>query len=439
MLVSFDLHFPREIRSFADVHVTKARWSTYREVGGWGKRYKDEPHEAGGSRQRLVALRNVCWSEAGRELLYFAHPNSLEKTLFSDQPGRNEHVSCLVDLHPQSQAYDDELECLSVNVVDGPTPRNAIWIDSKVATLQSMRQSDENFGHFLFDQMLHSFLLQWSWFGGASDDNQIAYVQVMPFKWVDTITPVFYDRQPLDLSATGNNLTCFDLVLAGAGAVAFNEFRTLRVSALSEFRNMAYRRLSIHDDPRQEHLILFYIKESDSSRARSIENGDELIKALDTELRRRSFLFRGVPTRMITGKIWEQGFEDELKILSRATVLITPPGGVSASAIFLRDPSAMILLDWWCTPENGVGQSCRFAKEANVWSKFPNRHVQYYSLDDDELTGTQGNKWSATGVYNLSAAKFVRAVLHSLDMVHDRIFERGLDPPLPSLTWLQQE
>lgn len=423
-------------------------FSTYREMGGWGKDFDELPFHAGGAHERMVAMRNVCYSRKRGAFILHLHPGRRRVPVMFTSRGASAELnaSCWADLHPQAQAYGDEAGCLRPEIELGPVPSDAIWHDAPVATLHSMRNSDENIGHFLLDQMLHSYILQWAWFGSAHASNMMVYTRTTPdgARWLAQLAKHWYDSKPLDLSGVDSqatqssqaDLTCFPLLLAGGGAVRFHAFRELSGDLMGSHRDWVLKRAGLMGPggellPPKEHIVAFYIKDGPQGRARSIAGADTLVPAVQEGV---GASFMGTPVRWFHGHLWERSFQQELELLAKATVLITPPGGVAFSALFLRPGASMVLFDWWCTPTatewpTGPGRSCRFAQEANVWSKFPDRYMRYLPVDQAELPGADTSRWSANGVYRLSATKLAEAVLDALEVADQRIVS-ALDPEM---------
>jgi hypothetical protein len=242
-----------------------------------------------------------------------------------------------------------------------------------------------------------------------------------PVDWFTSLARFWTRRAPFFLNEArlDRDLVCFPRLLAGAGATRFHVFRSLSTRVLTQQRAFLYRnaRIAPPPPPLSEHLILVYVKESSSGRARSMANANALLAALDTELGKTRHTFNGRPVRVVSGEVWKGGFAKELAQLAAASVMFAPPGGICFSGLFLRPQASMVLLDWWCDGK----RSCRFAQEANVWAKFPDRYMYYYTLDRDEIRGTNDVRWSGPGVYHLRPEKFVKSVMDALDMADLRL------------------
>jgi hypothetical protein len=411
-------------------HQTEKRknYSSFDELGGWGKDFRDPPYPAGGSRERIVRLRNVCYSRSKNQFTLFMNPYRRRVPLMfsnADPVSKVLNNDCWVDLHPQAQAYEETHSCLRPEIVYDFIPKNVEWLPG-VATLHSMRSSDDNIGHFLLDEMMNSFLQQWIWFNEAFSDNIMVFINtdINSLHWLEKLRPFWYDRQEIILSSysSGNDFICFENLLAGAGAVRFHTFRAISSSVLTSQRDWIMSRAGFDArEPVEEHLIAFYVKNS-GDRARSVRNAQDLISHLQRKFDLTDNHYNGMKIRFLHGSLWQNGFKSELELLSKCTVLITPPGGIAFSGLYLREGASMVLLDWWCTDtETGSGSSCRFAQETNVWSKFPDRYMRYYQVDKSELQGTDGSRWSANGVYELNPDKFVESVFDALEMADRRL------------------
>lgn len=409
-------------------HVKRQNCSSFDELGGWGKDFHDPPFPAGGSRERIVRLKNVCYSRKNNQFQLFVDPNRRRVPFLFSQANQESYVlnkECWVDLHPQAQAYEETHSCLRPEIIYDYIPENVEWI-SGVATLHSMRSSDENIGHFLLDEMMNSFLQQWIWYNKAFSDNIMVFINIdkNSFQWLNKLRPFWYDRIEiiLPLYPSENDLLCFENLLAGAGAIRFHTFRAISSSVLTSQRDWIMKRAGFNArKPVKEHLVAFYVKNS-GNRARSINNAQDLITHLQRKFDLIDNHYNGMKIRFVHGPLWQDGFKSELELLSKCTVLITPPGGIAFSGLYLREGASMVLLDWWCTNiETGFGSSCRFAQEANVWSKFPDRYMRYYQLDQSELSGSDSARWSANGVYHLNADKFVESVFDALEMADRRL------------------
>jgi hypothetical protein len=287
-----------------------------------------------------------------------------------------------------------------------------------------MRPSDKNRGDFLLDQMMNSYLQQWVWYNRAFDDNTMVFTHVedtsQTVSWLSTFRSFWYDSPEIALRkhVYPNDLLCFETLLAGAGAVRHQALRAISSSILTSQRDFLFRRAGFDAHARAtEHLVAFYVKDS-VGQARSIGNAPELILRLQKKFEQLGHVYNGLKIRFVHGQLWNQGFKSELELLSKCTVLITPPGDVSFSALYLRSGASMVLFDWWCTE----GGSCRHAFDANVWSKFPDRYIRYYHVDASELRGDPA-RLNINAVYHLNADKLAEAVVDGLEMA-----DRQLNP-----------
>lgn len=130
------------------------------------------------------------------------------------------------------------------------------------------------------------------------------------------------------------------------------------------FRHSYLRNLALSTESAAKQQITIIVKHGN----RALTNADEL-KAILKQL--------GVPIVLIHGG--RTSHVHELEILTKTTVLLTPPGGVSMLSAFLSKTSVAIIIDGY----PGKGRSEQF--EAWWWEVIKPFHLIPYHLESDEV------------------------------------------------------
>lgn len=92
-----------------------------------------------------------------------------------------------------------------------------------------------------------------------------------------------------------------------------------------------------------------------------------------------------------------KNWEEQLELLGRTSILITPAGGVSMNGPFLPEGGALVLMDYLANENdsglfefNSPGESC--SMEAVFWSTFPHLTKLYYQIKSpSDLMPVGGN------------------------------------------------
>ena len=228
-----------------------------------------------------------------------------------------------------------------------------------------------NIGHVIGDDFFPLFNLQQS-FGMLSNDAQLLlsrdceriFLPGAPKKaeachrFMGMLTPGMTGRpwlaatQP-DLAEklgmkAGTDLLCFENVLAGSGPWGFQQSLG-KAAAWWQYHAFYLSNLGLSPShtPRR-HRITVSVKDG----KRSIYNNGDMVAHLQAAF----------PQHQVEAvELYELGgWRQELSYLLDTTVLITPCGGVSMSAMFLPHGSALVVVDYWhVTKNNSVGMEER--------------------------------------------------------------------------------
>jgi hypothetical protein len=343
---------------------------------------------------RKCVFRNLCWSGSRFEYFRGANPLSFEH---SNSAGDVYDVpSPLLDLSDEDAFHLGDF--LRVTAVNGSIPSHYVRTDSEtvhiIAVGRFYRQWEPffNIGHefadstwVIFNTMLDTGML--------AADNQIVYFDMdgQPASLVGVRTTDMLSSRPLANMQSFPGPMCFSWAAAGSGA-RYLFTPTLPTSAAwRAMHDFVYARYGLNGGPGQQ----LSASQADAAAAAS-PPARILVRYKD---RRHSFsnypqiiaeLQRCFPS--VEVMLYDPGnatntFHAEFLEISRTDVYITPGGGGSIMAPFLRVNSAVIFgaACWPSTDAEGVcsnptpGGACCVQMERFLWSALPYLHVSYYN------------------------------------------------------------
>ena len=334
--------------------------------------------------KRSCVFRNLCWS--GSEFVYFrdaAHPLPFEH---SNVAGAVLAPPSPLLAYGQKFATDDARDWLRLTVADGPIPASysaaaGAGADGEptVHVLVGASWLD-NIGHELADSV-------WPAFGTLLEtrmlalDNQVVIVGE-PLQSFGSHAALS-QRPPVSLASVPPQ-TCFPWAVAGNGGRGLPSPPLPSLFSWAAMQSFVFQRYGLphgalgaaapageaaSDDDGLLRIVVRY-KEG----RHTFPNYDELVAGL-----RRCYPAAAV-SLISPDKL---SFEEELRVLARAAVYITPGGGGSFTAPFLSR-NAVLVLGAACWPAAAAAcqaptpeGACCVQIERHVWSNWQYLHMEF--------------------------------------------------------------
>lgn len=330
---------------------------------------------------RICYLENVCWNNSGRTWVFFENPASTPLMLATKDgtiPLRK--VIPLVQLRREEQDFP-----FSLSFEAGPIPNSSVMLKQKVHILFEMFWA-ENYGHALCDDILPAYSLMRE-FNLVTRDVQIMTpadcCSRLPEdetargrKFLNFFTSLISDYKLLDLSQSFPKLSsdyiCVSKLLVGHGrmGLAFDQGRawpdfikTCIQSAASKWRNV--REAVSMPITKQKIIVL------QKHGRRRLLNHNELVRDL-----RNTF---NVDVDSVDPS--KLPLPEQVALAQRATVIISPCGGISFFSAFLRKHTSTVFIGYWDTGSN----SSRNMEEP-FWKWLPHLTDLYYDVRLEEVT-----------------------------------------------------
>ena len=312
--------------------------------------------------------------------------------------------------HGGRAEHNEKLHSLVVSVQPAAATRGVRFQSGTHVLHQLLASGDMNFGHFLLDdafavwETVRSFdpavrgsrTTQTAGGGGderyAADSVQVLLVtgcsefsaplDELCGKFASALFPAVSSRAVLGVqSAYSRSHTseaeplCFERLIAGtgsAGAVGWSPNNRNRAASFSAFRSDLYAAhgLDPHHRPQRHHLVLV------NKRGR---RGFNNLMATYEQLRLTARYAEVQMTVVDDFKRWS--FVEQLQLLSNATIVLSPCGGISMLFLLLPHPATLIVSTY---PERLADGSVRAVRmEGQVWDWQSNVHTEHYAVLDD--------------------------------------------------------
>jgi hypothetical protein len=333
--------------------------------------------------KRSCVFRNLCWS--GSEFVYFRDPVHPLPFEHSNAAGGLFAPPAPLLAYGQKFDKDDERNWLHLTVADGPIPASYRMATGAGAdgepTVHVLVGASwlDNIGHELADSV-------WPAFGTLLDtrmlalDNQVVIVGE-PLKSFGSHAGLS-QRPPMSLAGVPPQ-TCFPWAVAGNGGRGLPSPPLPSLFSWAAMQSFVFQRYGL------AHSAL---GAATSTSEAAVDNGGQLHIVIRLKTSRHTFtnydelvagLQRCYPSASVSLFIpGTLSFEEELRLLARAAVYITPGGGGSFTAPFLSR-NAVLVLGAACWPAAAAAcqaptleGACCVQIERHVWSNWQYIHTE---------------------------------------------------------------
>jgi hypothetical protein len=345
-------------------------------------------------------LENVCFDTAAGDWYFY---QDASKPLGKEGPY---YPKPLVDL--QSGSYTKPLEDRGVKpspwvpkTVVGPVPKSARFVNVSLGLLYTPHHW-RNFGHAFIDNVKPLYAMARLFDRVAPDDTVvvgthtcgdiclekwqgqrrspgvvdklIAGCEYLCQKFQGHLLGIISDFKPLTTEQLAGGLLCFKSLAAG-----IRSFSVGNMSGWFEFRQYALSSFG-HKSNREPDRPLILIV--DKNGRRRITNPWALKYYLEKQFGNNTWGGIGeLRVQVINPE--EISWEEELSLFSKATVAITPAGGISYSTMFLSQSSTAIYIDAYDPWSN---TSWHPGPDHKIWDSLPFQTLYYGPKSEDELS-----------------------------------------------------
>ena len=366
-------------------------------------------------RRRPCRFKNVCYHRPSLQFQYYNPSNDpvfydsmlgpLYKFQVDNQPGF---------IQVNALPYMDVSWFTPMVTKTSPVSQNdAVWVQDTTAIFASWSR-EYNFGHFVFEELASAYtaLVRFGIYpmGGNSrkpkvqlldlrhQPNNKRYLSLLndfmgafstPFPVRDV--RIFMDDVAKEKG--GAELVCFHDLVVSSATQSFlsphDEYQMGTEPIWAQYRSDIL--LSHGIDPllkptRHQMLILKKTKslyKSGENRVhfRDIVNFDEMVNHI--KLKFGSLFDIIVFDPSVEGITMTR----QLEMISKTTILVTCPGGISMLVPFLPPQSHAIVLDYYESLDNGLvstRQGESVTMEASLWNVFPHVYKHYYQIMDPD-------------------------------------------------------
>ena len=380
---------PIEVPGYPPIAIASTRkFSKFYCIGGRGR--------LGAQNDRSCRFQNLCYKPSTNSWLFYQDPSESLVVLLDKGQIIEEFPEQFLNLRSMGNPQDAQWWSPSIVKDAAGIPSEAFSPRSDPlkpdVNLLYHPHYPSNMGHVIGDDLFPLFNLMSS-FGmlvpnanlilsrdcGKIFANNPKKAEQCDF-FLKMLTPGLSSKQPY-LAATApdfatrvtgkqsaGDLVCFEQLLAGNGPWGFQQSLG---KAPSWWSYHAFYLSNLGVNPNRtpkKHRITVSIKKG----KRGLANNDELVAYLKKEF----------PTYEIDALELKSlgGWKAELEYLLDTTVLITPCGGVSMSAMFLPHNSAMIIIDYFNLKKN-----VSFGMEERLWSNLGYVRPFHYPFSIDEV------------------------------------------------------
>ncbi|KAK4049306.1 hypothetical protein OIV83_004243 [Microbotryomycetes sp. JL201] len=278
---------------------------------------------------------------------------------------------------------------LKPTLVSGTVPPDSLWSPAET-TILTEAWWPENFGHALGDDYLPVYRL--AQYFDRFDSARLSVIfhpscqdRGSPGEERDRgcshhleISNLLLDTPIIDANSSAlfrkKGPVCFKELLVGTGGVRMGFPAEGHV--WSDFASTIKKRSGIDPSylPGKQRITIMY-----KARKRTFTNYDELVQSLRDRF--------NVEVELLDPN--ELSLTDQLAVLSRTTVLVSPCGGISFSAAFLPPGASAVFSDYWDTRANRS-----FSMEKYIFTQMSDLTSFYYTVDKKDVSVDIENVWS---------------------------------------------
>ena len=334
---------------------------------------------------RICQLDNVCWDTQAREWVFFEDPFKPLQMIAAEMgtvPLRS--LSPLVYLRREEATI---LVPLPLRYEFGPLPKAAVFHNKSVHVLFEMFWA-ENFGHALGDDILPAFALMREFDAVSLDVQLLTLNDCCKRMWgaeyargrgfLELLTSLVSNNLLVEMAvngpfvSSGPPFVCVNRLLVGHSRLGLSADRgEAWPDLISLIMQRAAQRWNevkaAASAPLTEQLIVVLEKEG----RRRVLNSKELAVSMQS-------VFNVSVVSVDPGSL---SLASQIKIAQRATVIVSPCGGISFFTSFMRPHTATVIVGYW-DPISGRSKNM----EEFFWRWLPHRNDLYYDVEEKDIT-----------------------------------------------------
>ncbi|CAF1225483.1 unnamed protein product [Didymodactylos carnosus] len=344
--------------------------------------------------QRVCVFNNICYNVNNQHFEYYRYPQIQPKPVFFDAAKR-----MLTEFSPNGDGKGFVLYSISRTprwvftwapfMIDTAVPTENVTRLSNLHTLWKVSTNDYNIGHMIWEDF---FMIYYAMERMQEFDDSIVIMHAdkipshplfkkLQKEILSALTPHPIVEQKTYLSSFKTRYVCFNRFIIGGSILLYQPRNTVIHHRDVESLLFNWRTMIIHHfklDPKYiptKHRITISNK-TDSAwtrvARRNIANLNDIVK----------FVKQTYPTIEVNVVVWQKlSFREQVDIMLKTTIFITPSGGVSMMAPFLPIGAHIITPDFLSDRDMpGFKKGESVALEGNFWAYWPHVHKDYYQI-----------------------------------------------------------
>ncbi|CAF1204837.1 unnamed protein product [Didymodactylos carnosus] len=376
-------------------------------------------------RNRICLFRNVCYDKKKEVIVYYKPKNSPKRpVLFEAKHG------LIYDFYfgkrgfVQLQGHSTKLNTWHPIIVDEHIPlKNVKYLQSIHVLWNYWHLQEFNLGHLLWEDIasIYSSMIRLNVYTKnvivMNVNNRESKKRTIYSIFFSQILPSFVKKYVTFsdyMKQFHEEFICFKNLLAGGNIALFNSDKGIlgQEKIYYDFRTIILKHHGVDlKRPPTRHLILLVNKSHSEwgerngiATRRSIYNLNEIKSYLQKT-------YKNIEIKVV--KLHRLSFPEQIKLMYKTTIIITPCGGISATIPFLPRGAHAIIMDFYNTKKHrGWNPGESGSMEGYVWNYFPHFKKLYYQVRDEsdyimDLPNTTNTRDYASIIVNMSRLKML--------------------------------
>lgn len=378
-----------------------------------------EENSVEGFPERACSFENVCYKVDDRQIYFYRRKGLARPVLYDSVSGEKfdfidgDHGFVNLNIW---QSFGPHMQDGICPAASSP---NTTLVLEKTHFLWSNWAVDDNLGHVLWEEIATIWYTMIRLDAYADDVvtmhglNEDLPNRPLAVKFRDAFLRAIVSTEPVSIHPYIQDLVtqhftnhgirlehiCFDQLLAGGSMQRFLQrlfwHNYGHEPLLVGLRSRILKKFQIEDKPPREHSIV--ITNKTSSIFRGSKPGQTSFRGIYNLQEVEAHLKNRYPTVPVCVVDWSTlSIQDQLELLIKTTVLITPPGGISMLMPFLSAGAQAIIFDYLEKEDNwyvGSQKDRSVSMEAPFWNHWPHFKKRYYQVfSKDQLRVDDPNK-----------------------------------------------